>query len=504
MGRVATYRQFSFSKLHHDSSKDAEPRPLGDDRMSGKSQDPMRESGELTRRIHILGVGNIGTFVAHSLAGIPNRPPITLLLRRWERLRDYRVKGSVLRLTTHNMTVTRHGFDVEAAEKSSSDPKVSDDLPISGLGGPLDGSRGSDSTRSQLPHTNNSSFQDGHQNQKVGRHSDTHISSLNERQTMHQYQGPHLDPQDSDAESTNVLDRPMDTSCNIVSGATERDHDIRANETGVIHHLIVTVKCPHTVNAIREYAHRLTPNSTILFLQNGMGMIEQVNKEIFPFEKDRPHYMIGILSHGLYRQAHFDVVHAGDGTIALGLLREEEEYPASARYLLRTMTRTPVFVAVGFNAIDLLQQQLDKLAVNAVVNPLTAILGCLNSQVLSSYYCTRIIRLLLAEVSVVFRSLPELRNVPNVDMRFDTARLESLVFKVLKLTGMNRSSMLQDIGEGRQTEIDYINGYVVRRGEECGIHCVTNYMIMQMVKAKYKIIAEERGLSIPLQRSGHQ
>ena len=504
IGRVVTIRQLSFSQLHHSSLRDAEFKTPKDDSMLGEREEPIRGSGELPRRIHILGVGNVGTFLAHSLAGIPNRPPITLLLRRWERLRDYRAKGSVLRLTTHNMTVVRRGFEVEAAERQSSDRNQFSPLPPAGYGRSLNrdwpASQGG-SLPSQPLSSEKPSLEKSGRDLDISSHSDTSTFQSDERQAMRQYEFTGLNSQYPDAEDTIAFDNLINTSPNSAKRELEPDQDNHGDQGGVIHHLIVTVKTPHTVNAIRQHAHRLNSDSTILFLQNGMGMIDEVNKQIFPLEKDRPHYMIGVLSHGLHGKGPFDVVHAGEGTIALGLLTEEKEYPASARYLLRTMTRTPVFVAVGFNPTDLLQQQLDKLAVNAVINPLTAILDCLNSQLLDNFYIKRVVRLLLAEISVVFRSLPELKNVPNVDMRFDTARLESLVVRVARLTGVNRSSMLQDVRDGRQTEIDYINGYVVRRGEERGIHCVTNYMVMQMVKAKDKMVAEERGGIVPLQRS---
>jgi len=44
------------------------------------------------------------------------------------------------------------------------------------------------------------------------------------------------------------------------------------------------------------------------------------------------------------------------------------------------------------------------------------------------------------------------------------------------------SSMAQDIGRGRPTEIDYLNGYIVRRGEELGVHTPVNRALQALVK----------------------
>ena len=277
----------------------------------------------------------------------------------------------------------------------------------------------------------------------------------------------------------------------------------------IIYNLIVSVKAPQTVKAIQRVTHRLTRESTIMFLQNGMGILDEVNEQLFPDEEYRPTYVIGVVTHGLYSNGPFSVEHAGEGTIALGAMPrmsqhkplENEnlsELSPSARYLMRTMTRTPVFVAIGFPPTGLLQQQLDKLAVNCIINPITAIIDCKNGALLSNMYFTRVIRLLLAEISIVIQSMPELKNVPNVKMRFDTLRLERIVFSIANKTAENHSSMLQDVRLGRQTEIDYINGYIVRRGEEMGIHCVMNYMLMHMVKGKNKIKGLEQAELLPL------
>ena len=93
-------------------------------------------------------------------------------------------------------------------------------------------------------------------------------------------------------------------------------------------------------------------------------------------------------------------------------------------------------------------------------------------------------RLLLAETSLVIRSLPELKGVPNVNSRYSPDRLESAVVGIATKTAENVSSMLQDVRAHKRTEIDYINGYIVRRGEEMGLKCITNYVVMQLVKAR--------------------
>lgn len=362
-----------------------------------------------SRTVHILGTGNVGQFVAHALAGIPNPPPITLLLHRQNLMSQWKRFGQKLVLITNKVAEERTGYGVELA------------LP---------------------PEQTSPAERDGH---------------------------------------------------------------------GIIQNLIVSVKTPNTALALTSIAHRLNPDSTVLFLQNGMGVLDEVNAKVFPDEETRPNYMLGVVSHGLHADGGFRVKHAGIGTIAIGgtprlsllespaiQVQAMPPVPPSSRYLLRTLTRTPVLAAVGFLPTDLLQFQIEKLVVNAVINPLSVMFDCTNGELLGNFAIKRVMRLLLSEISLVVRSLPELQRVPNVQLRFSPEKLEAQVTVVCKRTFTNVSSMLQDARHGRQTEIEYINGYIVRRGEELGIKCVLNYMLAKMVLGKQKMMSLREGELLPL------
>jgi len=109
----------------------------------------------------------------------------------------------------------------------------------------------------------------------------------------------------------------------------------------------------------------------------------------------------------------------------------------SSRYLLRTLTRSPILACAAFPTLDLLQLQLEKLAINAIMNPLTALLDLPNGRLLHNHTLSKVQRLLLAEISLVLRSLPELEGVPNVRMRFSPERLETLTMSMTAKTAEN-------------------------------------------------------------------
>ena len=416
------------------------------------------------RRIHILGTGSIGKLVAHSIRGIANPPPVTLLLHRRSLLRAWEESAKEITVRDDGIEVKRKGYEVELL------PLVRRQHGVELKEGEADLYEHADQVK---PHEAAKVFKEEGAQQQI-------FDALS-------YEEPQVEA---------------------------------PKEDGTIHNLIVTTKAAFTVNALANIRHRLAPTSTICFLQNGMGIIDEVNEKLFPNEQDRPNYMQGIITHGVNvppeipeRQRAFYAVHAGHGTVALSLIpssrakrttkdlirstssdihdTQSELWADSSRYLLRTLTRTPVLCAVGFTPTELLQLQLEKLAVNSVLNPLTVILDARNGSILYNFAITRTMRLLLAETSLVIRSLPELQNIPNVATRFSAQRLETLVVSVANTTRDNISSMLADVRGGRQTEVEYINGYIVKRGEEIGIKCVVNYSTMQMVIAKSTMVQRE-------------
>jgi 2-dehydropantoate 2-reductase len=155
-------------------------------------------------------------------------------------------------------------------------------------------------------------------------------------------------------------------------------------------------------------------------------------------------------------------------------------------------------VAVAETPSSLLLYQLEKLALNAIINPLTALMDCENGEILYNYSFTRVMRMLLIEISSVICALPELQGIPGIENRFAPERLRSMVTKLANQTAKNTSSMLADVRSGKTTEIEYINGYIVRRGEELGIKCAVNYMIKHLVLAKQQMVKQRVSGAIPI------
>src|SRR5436305_5084764 len=64
-------------------------------------------------RIHVLGLGNIAKLFAHSLARIPNRPPITLMFHRSSLVQAWEEGGREIELVTNGISKRQGGYDIE-------------------------------------------------------------------------------------------------------------------------------------------------------------------------------------------------------------------------------------------------------------------------------------------------------------------------------------------------------------------------------------------------------
>ncbi|APA10108.1 hypothetical protein SS1G_07507 [Sclerotinia sclerotiorum 1980 UF-70] len=269
-----------------------------------------------------------------------------------------------------------------------------------------------------------------------------------------------------------------------------QDGNKNRSDTKVISNLIVTTKSHKMAEALEMIKHRLSRMSTVLFVHNGIGVVEEVNKLVFPDFKDRPRYLFGIASHGVSQQTPLTAVLAGHGFVTIGNPEMDKEGSPVKSHLLRQVIDSKLLRAseVPWDEFRLLQ--LQKLAVNAVINPLTALNNCLNGMIMESSMIGDIGDLfggLVSEISQVICSLPELQGIPGLEERFSIETLRNIILDVALATAGNRSSMLQDVSNGRETEIAYINGYIVGRGKELGIECPVNRrMVTDILEAVSK------------------
>lgn len=228
--------------------------------------------------------------------------------------------------------------------------------------------------------------------------------------------------------------------------------------------ILVTTKAGDTLDAVAGVINQFAIDTPILLFQNGLGSQQAVAKR-WP---ERP-ILAASTTEGANRPESGLLVHAGTGDTWVGPVTS----PAKA-----TVRKAVTMLATsGLNIhpeTDIVQRLWQKLIINAGINPYTAILDCPNGKILDAPLYQSTIDQLCLELSQLMDAAVRIRQTPDA--------LRERIEQVARNTAGNTSSMRADVQRGRQTEIDFINGYVAKLGKELGIETPVNQMLTERVQ----------------------
>lgn len=228
--------------------------------------------------------------------------------------------------------------------------------------------------------------------------------------------------------------------------------------------LMVTTKAGDTLDAIESNLHCISPDTPIVLFQNGMGC-QQAVAERWP---QRP-ILAASTTEGANRPAPGCTVHAGKGETWVGPLTT-----SATTHLAQVVTTLGTSGLTVHAEQDIQRRLWEKLIINAGINAFTAILDCPNGDILTDPFYLEHIDELCDEIAKVMKGDIE-KALPSVTIR---ERIEMTARK----TARNTSSMRSDRRLSRRTEIDFINGYIARRGHELGVDVPTNQMLTNRIK----------------------
>ncbi|KAI0407966.1 non-ribosomal peptide synthetase [Xylaria palmicola] len=275
-----------------------------------------------------------------------------------------------------------------------------------------------------------------------------------------------------------------------------------------IKHLIVATKTYMTASALDLVKGRLGSTSSILFLQNGMGTLDEVSASAFSDVKSRPTYWTGVCSCGVYRTSPFTIVHAGRGPIVLAPTCEASNdspehasaIPVVQDFMIQRLLETPDLEITLTTPPKIKEVQLQKFIVNAMINPLTAVFRCKNGQLFCQPARLSLMRMLLEEAGEIVRAVLPRASEGSGPSPLSHENLLAAVLRVAEMTGECTSSMLQDVQAGQRTEIDDINGYIALQGQRLGLPYTHNETLVTMVKQGRVLVNEDIQPSFPTPR----
>ena len=228
--------------------------------------------------------------------------------------------------------------------------------------------------------------------------------------------------------------------------------------------ILVTTKAGDTLDAIAGIVDRLPESTPILLFQNGLGSQQAVAGQ-WP---ERP-ILAASTTEGANRPQPDLLVHAGTGDTWVGPMTEPARPCLQGAVALLQASGLAIHPEQ-----DILRRLWQKLIINAGINPYTAILDCPNGGILNAPLYQDTIEDLCQELSVLMEAAGQDRESP--------AALRQKIEGVALSTAGNTSSMRADVLQGRRTEIDFINGYLMKLGNDLGIETAVNQMLTERVQ----------------------
>jgi len=220
--------------------------------------------------------------------------------------------------------------------------------------------------------------------------------------------------------------------------------------------VLFCVKSADTEEAGRSLAGCLRPETSVLSLQNGVDNPQRLRKltgyPVIP----------AVVYVGSEMAGPGHVRHHGGGDLVIGAA------PAS-EVLAQTLDAAGIRTTI---ADDIEVTQWSKLVTNCAFNALSAVAGISYGPMLEVEGTRDVVASAVQEAVMVARA-------SGVSMP------EDILEQILKIPAAmpnQMSSTAQDVARGKPSEIDFLNGYVVRKGAELGVPTPTNHALQVMVK----------------------
>ena len=220
--------------------------------------------------------------------------------------------------------------------------------------------------------------------------------------------------------------------------------------------VLVCVKSADTEQAGRALAGRLRPETSVLSLQNGVDNAQRLRAVT-------GHAVISAVVYvGSEMAGPGHIRHHGGGDLAIGA-------SAASDALAQTLEAAGIHTTISD---DIEVTLWSKLVINCAFNALSAVADISYGPMLEVEGARAVVTRAVQEAIAVARAcgvaLPDdlLKNILNIPT----------------MMPQQKSSTAQDLARGKPSEIDFLNGHIVRKGAEVGIPTPTNHALQVMVK----------------------
>jgi 2-dehydropantoate 2-reductase len=222
--------------------------------------------------------------------------------------------------------------------------------------------------------------------------------------------------------------------------------------------ILFSVKSADTETAGQAMLPYLGANASVICLQNGVDNAERLSAVLKRVAIPAAVYVAAEMT------APGHVKHHGRGELAIGPSPSSDE-------IAKHLSKSGIPTAVSHNVIAVLWE---KLILNCAYNALSAVAQLPYRRLFEVKGTADVIRNVVAECMAVAKAL----NIPIAANMYEKA------IALADQIPDQYSSTAQDLARKKPTEIDYLNGHVVRKGRETGVPTPTNLALQVMVKLR--------------------
>jgi 2-dehydropantoate 2-reductase len=226
--------------------------------------------------------------------------------------------------------------------------------------------------------------------------------------------------------------------------------------------VMVTVKGHDTVTAVRSVQRCCHSSTLFLTVQNGIGNWERIAGIV-----GEDSVLAGVTAQGATMLEPGRIRHGGNGSTHIG------EPQGAVTHRVEVIVDLFRRARLDTHPSDSMPRLIwEKLMVNVGINAITAITGIRNG----------LIAQLPPARDLSKAAVEEALLVAEAEGFQIAAGMVDRVFSIAEATAVNRSSMGQDVDGRQRTEIDAINGAIVRMGEQHRIPTPVNRALTLLIK----------------------
>ncbi|KOS21902.1 putative 2-dehydropantoate 2-reductase [Escovopsis weberi] len=271
-----------------------------------------------------------------------------------------------------------------------------------------------------------------------------------------------------------------------------------------IDQLIVTGHGYEATAAMKSVKHRITEDTTVCLMNDGLGVLEDVRSRVFNGTHDAgPTFLLGHMSHKLaFNRAYDSVRELRHGVTRLTMdtahVRDQDRAESRLNFV-RNMQQVQDLKPSLTPYDQWLRFKLPSVIFDSVVEPVCVLLEMPYQGLLQNPAAQRMLHRLLDEIVLVVDCLPEVEGSAVIRDYLRGNKIRRNMYDQILAKRSHPSALVRRIENGLPTDVDYLNGFFLRQGRLFGLDLPAHHLMTDLIKAKQSMAIERLNSYVPME-----